>query len=203
MPPLLTVPATVLAQTSALPPIGGTGQWLVYGLVLLAVAAALFFIEVFLPTGGLVAVMAGLSAVAGVFCLFRINTTLGIIGATVVLMATPVLLVLAIKIWPDTPFGQWVTHSNEPKPSQGTSAQPHPQPHPHDASADDHASASLQPGDTGHTLTPLRPVGVCMLNGRRHECLARSGSIDPDVQIEVVSVTGHDVYVRPADTAQP
>lgn len=189
--PLLTVPVTVLAQAPALTSsIGGTGEWLVYGMVLLAVAVALFFIEVFLPTGGLLGAMAALAAVAGVFCLFKMNTTVGAIGACVVLLATPVLLVLAIKIWPDTPFGQWVTHPDEPKRSPGQAAAA-------ETASDGHSP--IQPGDTGRTLTPLRPVGICTLHGRRRECLARSGSIDPEVEIEVVSISGHDVYVRPKD----
>lgn len=182
LPVLLTLAQTTPSGAS----LGGTGSWLVYGLVLLAVAAAFFVVEVFLPTGGLLGVLSGLAAVAGVFCLFKMNTTLGAVGAGVVLLATPVLLVLAIKIWPDTPFGQWVTHRNEPPASD----QP-------DAPAPD-GHAEIAPGDTGRTVTPLRPVGVCLLNGRRRECYARSGSIDPDVEVEVVSISRNEVHVRPA-----
>ena len=188
----LPSPAALLAQTPVVAPIGGTGQWLVYGLVLLVVAVALFAIEVFLPTGGVLGVMAGLAAVAGVFCFFKMNTTAGAIGAGVVLLATPVLLVLAIKIWPDTPFGQWVTNADEQPRQTGPAAD--------GASATPDGHTSIAPGDTGRTVTGLRPVGVCTLNGRRRECFARSGSIDADVEVEVVSVTGHDVYVRPRET---
>ena len=190
MPPLLHLPLSsvaLLAQAPVTQSVGGTGEWLVYGLVLIAVAVALFAIEVFLPTGGVIGVMAGLAAVAGVFCLFKMNTTAGALGAGVVLLATPVLLVLAIKIWPDTPFGQWVTHTRDPSPPT--------------APADDDGSTdgkgAIAAGDLGRTATPLRPVGVCILNGRRRECFARSGRIDADVEVEVVSVSGNDVYVRP------
>lgn len=189
-PSLLFDPLALLAQTPVVAPLGGTGQWLVYGLVLLAVAVALFAIEVFLPTGGVLGVMAGLAAVAGVFCFFKMNTTAGAIGAGVVLLATPVLLVLAVNIWPDTPFGQWVTNSDEQPRQTGPTA---------DASSTADGPAPIQPGDAGRTLTGLRPVGVCTINGRRRECFARSGSIDPDVEVEVVSITGHDVYVRPLE----
>lgn len=179
---MLTASLLLLAQTA--PAIGGTGQWLVYGLVLLALAAAFFAVEVFLPTGGALGVLAGLSAVAGVFCFFKMNTTMGAIGAAVVLLSTPVLLVLAIKVWPDTPFGQWVTHRNQaPAP----------------AAAKPKNQDAVEAGDFGRTATPLRPVGVCVIRGRRHECLARSGSIDPDVEIQVVSVRGQDIHVRPKD----
>jgi len=185
-PPLLFDPLALLAQTPVVAPIGGTGQWLVYGLVLLAVAVALFAIEVFLPTGGILGVMAGLAAVAGVFCFFKMNTTAGAIGAGVVLLAAPVLLVLAVTIWPDTPFGQWVTHSDEQPRQTGSTADDTPP----------EGQAPIAAGDTGRTATDLRPVGVCILHGRRHECFARSGSIDAGVEVEVVSITGHDVYVR-------
>ena len=116
------------------------------------------------------------------------NTTAGALGAGVVLLATPVLLVLAIKIWPDTPFGQWVTHTRDPSPPTRPGGRP---------TARRTARPRSPPATSGRTATPLRPVGVCILNGRRRECFARSGRIDADVEVEVVSVSGNDVYVRP------
>ena len=191
MPPLLSLTLTPIALLAQTPPtassLGGTGEWLFYGVVLIAVAAALFAIEVFLPTGGVIGVMAGLAAVAGVFCLFKMNTTAGALGAGVVLLATPVLLVLAVNIWPDTPFGQWVTHTRDPSPPTD----------PADGGGSTDGKTPIAAGDVGRTATPLRPVGVCILHGRRQECFARSGGLDVGVEVEVVSVSGHDIYVRP------
>ncbi|MEE9403506.1 MAG: hypothetical protein V3V20_01320 [Algisphaera sp.] len=186
----MTLLISLLAQAPTpilvTPPVGGTGDWMVYGLVLLALAVVLFFIEAFLPTGGVLGVVSGLFAVAGVVCFFQINTTAGALSAAAVLFATPVLLVLGVKIWPDTPFGQWVTHRDQQERLAGPNAAP--------SEAGGHTP--INPGDTGEAVTDLRPVGICVIHGRRRECYARSGSLPQGVGVEVVSISGNEVYVR-------
>ena len=50
-----------------------------WGIVLLGVALALFFVEVFIPSGGLIGIVAGVAAVFGIVLLFRVDTTLGLV----------------------------------------------------------------------------------------------------------------------------
>lgn len=186
----------LLAQAGTTPPsaIGGSGPWLVWGIVALAVALALFFVEVFLPTGGVVGFVAGVAAVAGVVMFFQVNTLLGILSATGCLVALPFLVAFALKIWPDTPFGKWVTLEdkqdsvNHPPPPEAEGPGG-------GGSGEAQASGKIGVGDTGKTLTPLHPVGTCLLQGRREECLAKHGTIDAGVEVRVVVVEGGEVYV--------
>ena len=180
---------TLLAQASSNPPppapIGGSGDWLVWGVVLMAVAVALFFVEVFLPTGGVVGGLSGAAAIAGVVMLFRVDSTLGLIAALLCLLALPFMMVFALKVWPDTPFARWVTLENE-EADEAPSVR-----------GDEPASeAGPAVGDTGKTLTPLFPVGTCLLGGRRRECLARRGTIDAGAEVRVVRVKDNEVYVE-------
>jgi membrane-bound serine protease (ClpP class) len=57
--------------------------------------------------------------------------------------------------------------------------------------------ANIPVGTTGKSLTELRPVGTCLLDGKRQECLSESGVIEPGVQVKVVSSDGMQVKVRP------
>ena len=183
---------SILAQATTAPPaggVGGTGQWLVWGIVLLGVALALFFVEVFLPSGGLIGILAGVAAVFGIVLLFRVDTTLGLITAAVVLLALPFLVAFGLKMWPDTPFGKWVMLRDEQDTVSDDDEHPAPVVHP------DRPRLAL--GDTGKSLTPLRPVGTCLLNGRREECLAQAGTIPAGVEVQVVVLDGNEVYVKP------
>ncbi len=183
-----------LAQASPAPPpgVGGTGQWLTWGIVLLGVALALFFLEVFIPSGGLIGITAGVAAVFGIVFMFRVDTTLGLITAAVALLALPFLVGFALKVWPHTPFGKWVTLDDEPDDISDRShpgAPPTPTAHPD--------RPRIAVGDTGKALTPLRPVGTVMLHGRREECLAQGNTIASGTDVRVVVVDGNEVYVRP------
>ena len=178
----------LIAQGAAPGTGGGDESWLIWAIVLLAVAAALFFVEVFLPTGGLLGIASGIAAVAGVVMFFQVDTLLGMASAAVCLISLPFLLMFAIKIWPDTPFGRWVTLKDEQELSDS----------PGDTRAETQHAGWPNPiatGEEGKTLTPLRPVGTCLIGGRREECLARRGTIDAGVAVRVVAVDGGQVFV--------
>lgn len=187
----------MLAQTGAGTAGGvGTGAWLIWGIVLLVVAVTLFFVEVFLPTGGVLGVAAGGCAVVGIVFLFRVDTTLGMFSAAACLLAAPFLLAFGLKLWPDTPFGRWVTLQNEEPPAATEGRL--------ETTADQlgvealSRSATGVPaiGDEGQSVTSLRPVGVCLLHGRREECLARGPVIDPGSRIRVVAIEGGEIWVK-------
>ena len=190
---------TILAQAATPPPAGTDPTvWLVWGIVLLAMAVALFFVEAFLPTGGIVGALSGLAAVSGVVCLFWRDSTLGLLAATGVLLAIPFAIAFMLKVAPDTPFAKWVTlkESQEAVTQRTDSDVPLRR-----ASASDETQA-IKPGDSGETLTPLFPVGTCLIIGRREECLAKHGTIDKGTVVRVVSVDGSEVYVTPVENRE-
>ncbi|MEL7485410.1 MAG: hypothetical protein AAFN41_13790 [Planctomycetota bacterium] len=179
-----------LAQSgSAATSVGGTGPWLVWGIVLLAVAVALFFVEVFLPTGGIIGVASGLAAIVGVVMLFQVNSTLGLLASIGCLVALPFMIAFGLKIWPDTPFGKWVTLSDEQEAVNQQDAEP-------SRRDGEPVKPGLAVGATGKTLTPLFPVGTCLIGDQRRECLAKRGTIDAGVAVRVVVVDGSEVYVE-------
>ncbi|MDX1421315.1 MAG: NfeD family protein [Rubricoccaceae bacterium] len=57
-------------------------------------------------------------------------------------------------------------------------------------------------GQTGRTLSPLRPAGVADIGGRRVDVVAQSTFVPPGTAVEVVSVRGSRVEVREVRTAQ-
>lgn len=189
---------SILAQAATQAPAAGNQtQWLIWGIVLLAMAVALFFVEAFLPTGGIIGAASGLAAVSGVVCLFWRDSTLGLIAATAVILAMPFAIAFALKIAPDTPFAKWVTLRETQAPITqknvdevgGTSR----------AEASSESGPAIRVGDTGKTLTPMFPVGTCLIHGRREECLAKHGTIDQGATVRVVGVDGSEVFVAQID----
>ena len=180
-----------LAQAPAgAPAAQGGGEWVVWAVLLIGMAAALFIAEMFVPSGGILGACSLLCLIGGVVMLFWIDNTVGLIGAVVALLAIPVAFMTALYVWPSTPIGRALTLGGAEDPEQSPyDGQDRPMNHTH--------RASIPVGTVGKTLTELRPVGTCLLNGQRQECLSESGVIEPGVQVKVVASDGMQVKVRP------
>lgn len=172
-----------LAQTTAIDPTPDKSLAM-WAIILLGVAVVLFFLEILVPSGGVIGILSATSLVAGIVMLFRIDTTLGLVSAIISLVAVPFLFGFALKLWPNTPIAKMLL-------LQGSSGD---QP-------TDIDPATVKPKDgligvLGEAATDLRPVGMCLIHGRRHECLAENGLIKRGSQIRVVSVDGMGTKVR-------
>jgi membrane-bound serine protease (ClpP class) len=156
--------------------------WLIFAIFLYFVCAALLVAEVFVPSGGLLSVLALLSLAGGVAIFFGQNAALGWTGIAIAIVMIPVVLISAYKMLPRTKFGQEVTLvPAERSPGQGVP---------------DSAVLKEMEGDTGVALTDLRPVGMCEINGRKVECVSQTGYIEKDSQVKVVKVESSQVTVR-------
>ena len=51
-------------------------------------------------------------------------------------------------------------------------------------------------GCVGRALTPLRPAGTAMINGERVDVIAQGEFLDPETELEVISVSGGRVVVK-------
>src|SRR5687767_4487070 len=78
----------------------------VWSVLLLLAGIAIVGIEMFVPSGGLLAVMAALCFIASIVVAFMHSTQMGfmMLGATTI--AVPVVVGLAIHWWPHTPIGK-------------------------------------------------------------------------------------------------
>lgn len=158
--------------------------------VLLAIAVILFLAELFIPSGGLLGVIAAVALIAGIIMLFRIDTTLGLVGVVLSMIAIPVLFAVGLKIWPNTPIAQRLLLKDLPRDEVDP--------------ATGRPKAELEHraliGAEGKALTDLRPVGACLINDQRFECLAEGDMIRAGDTIRVVAADGMQIKVRGADS---
>ncbi len=152
--------------------------------VLIIAAVLLYVLEIFIPSGGIVGFFATGSLIAGVICLFWIDTTIGLIATVIVLITAPFVLALFIKIFPDTPIGRLLTLRDRQEGKKVNYDR-------------DFAEVEDQlVGKQGVAVSGLRPVGTCEIDGKRFECLAEGGIIDGGEKIEVTRVAGMEIKVR-------
>ena len=87
---------------------------------------------------------------------------------------------------PDTAMGRMFIHSN----SEGD---------PHEPGELNAETAGLRDlvGKRGVAESDLRPVGRAKIDGERHEVLAQVAMVEEGTPIEVMSVVGTEIMVRP------
>lgn len=158
-------------------------DWLlVFAVFLYFACAVLIIAEVFVPSGGLISILALVCVVGGVVIFFNHSPIAGWIGVVIAIVMIPSVLIFAYRIFPKTRFGKNVTLA-PPKRPQG------------DAIPD---TPELQKmlGAIGIVLTPLRPVGMCDFSGQRVECVAESGYVKKGNKVKVIKVESTQITVR-------
>ncbi len=178
--------------------------YLLVSLALLGLALVMLVLEMFVPTGGVLAVLTGVAAVASIASMFVYDTTWGAIYLAAICAGSPVAVVIVIKLWSKTPIARrmvlsggadgpaTVEHDDERQanpaaPAMGVAAK---------ATAK-HLAAFV--GRHGVAATTLRPVGFVRIDNVRIDAVAESGFIELGREIVVLEVVDGQLKVRDAN----
>jgi len=152
--------------------------------ILLGVAAfGIFAIELFVPTGGLLAILCVISAISSVVLGFAHHPTLGMSLLALYSVAAPFMLMFGLRMATRSPMGRRMVLTAEDPARTG-------------AGIPDQTTALPAVGTVGEAITPLRPAGFVRIDGRRIDASAESDLIDAGTPVEVVSVRDGQVRVR-------
>lgn len=156
---------------------------LVWPVMCLAVGLVLLLAEVFVPSGGLI----GLLAVGflGVSLYLGFTTTahgFKFVVALGVLM--PLTLFAAIQLWPRSPLAKYIFL----KPPTAEESAPEVK----------GLGVEHLIGQFGRALTPLRPSGMVDFEGRRLEGLSEEGLIPAGALVRAVNIRTGQIVVRAA-----
>lgn len=159
---------------------------LLWGIGLLLAALLVLAIEVFVPSMGLLSVLAGAMALGGLACLYSHSLSWGITGTLVVLILGPTIVAFGFRILPSTPFGRKMLFGEE-----GEDKPVLPEP----------VASEFEGlvGQTGEAVTDLRPVGMILVAGQRLDALTETSYIRAGTRVRVTSVEGTQIKVRPVD----
>lgn len=156
--------------------------WIVLAVLLYFAAAILTIAEIFLPSGGLLALCVAACVTGGLVIFFQHSMAAGWIGVVIAIVMIPSVVVGAFKMLPKTRFGKSTT-LEPPKRDLGDGIP-------------DTAKLKELMGATGIVITPLRPVGTCDFSGHRVECVAESGYVEKSKKVQVIRIESTQLTVR-------
>ncbi len=156
--------------------------WIVFAVFLYMLCAALLVFEIFIPSFGLLMLLAVGAFAWATALFFQMGSTVGWCGLASSAVIIPVCWIFTYKVFPHTSVGRAMILKSSPRELG-------------DALPEQERLAMLV-GKNGRTISPLRPVGVCQIDGLRVVCCAQAGYIARNAPIEVVRVQGHTVTVR-------
>lgn len=164
---------------------------LVWGAGLIAAALLLLVVEIFVPSGGVIATTAGVVGIAGVVCLFMVKeggTLWGLSGTLTLMIVFPGAFVVWFKVMPNTAFGQKML-GNVPLSEQQERAE-------REQEALEELEALV--GLEGVARSPMLPVGTIEIDGQTRQALAEGVAIDAGQRVRVTRIVNAQIKVRPA-----
>ena len=158
---------------------------LVWPLICLIVGLSLLIAEIFVPSGGLIGLLAAGLLIVSLGLAFANSMARGLTFLGALLLLLPATLALAIYLWPRTPMARHVFL----KPPDAEEFAPDPT-----GPRLDHLI-----GQFGRALTPLRPSGRVDFEGRKLDALAEGGAmIAANTLVKAVGFRGIQIVVRQA-----
>jgi membrane-bound ClpP family serine protease len=158
-----------------------------WALLLLLVGILLLGAEVFIPSGGLISLAAGLSLLAATLCAWNAWWTTSpsyfwsfLIGMAVLL---PSVVSIAFSIWPHTPIGKRAI-LEAPRPEEIASF----------VELERHYAQMV--GKVGETVSLLNPAGIARIDGERVHCQSEGMIIEARIPVRVIAVHANRVVVR-------
>jgi len=159
---------------------------LYWGMVLIAVGLLLIVMEALLPSGGVLGLISGVCALAGVVLMWRHSTGWGATGTLVVLILGPTAFFWSVGLLPNTPLGRRLIGA----PSDDEAAEK-------ELEEMERVSARRAlVGTRGVAVTDLKPSGEIEIDGKGYDARGEQDWIDAGTPVEVVSLGSFDVVVR-------
>lgn len=157
---------------------------LVVSLLLVLAGFACIFLELLIPSAGVIALISGSLLISGIVVAFTAGTLTGFLVLLFTLVALPIVIVFLIQIWPNTPIGRRLfsklpsKEEIEPEPTRLESLK------------------SLV-GKHGVARSKLLPSGGITIEGKHYDAVSDGLPIEKDQKITVVAIRAGRIFVRP------
>lgn len=162
-------------------------RWIIIGLVLLALGIVFFAAEIFVPSGGLLALLCGLSLLGSIGAFTAHDWRWGLVAAAIYAAGAPAAIIFGLKVWSTTPLARRMILDDDVDGDR---------PPPQLAAAQRREQLRRLVGAEGIAITPLRPVGFVRIQGERIDALAETALIEAGTRVVVVDVLDDQIKVR-------
>ncbi|MFO0868729.1 MAG: NfeD family protein [Pirellulales bacterium] len=155
-----------------------------WSIVLFLLALAIIALELFVPSGGVLAVLATLSVIGSVVTAFMSGWSTGVTMTLVVIVVIPLVVASALRWWPHTPIGQKILNT---PPEDADEVLPENDPR--------YELRELI-GSLAVAKTKMLPSGIVSIGGRTFDAVAEGQAIEPGEMVRVVGVDLNRLEVR-------
>lgn len=169
---------------------------LIWGIILVGAALVLLFLELFVPSGGILSLCSGVAVLASIIAFFTYSTQAGFIVLGLYIVFGPLVIWGGFRWWATSSFGRKMILGAADDPIDLT---------PDEAYAASQAAMHERAqhldtlvGRHATSETRLFPIGSIRIDGTRYEALAESGMIDAGVEVVVIDAYDNQLKVRPA-----
>lgn len=163
---------------------------LAWAALLLAFGLVIMLIEMFVPSGGVLAVISVVAVAASVVMAFRSSSEAGVGFMALSILGTPAVLAIGFKIWPRTPLGRRilldVPNGDDVLPDPALRKQ-----------------LKLLVGQIGTAKTLMLPGGPVLVDGEIYDALSEGVAVQPGERVKVIEVRGTRIVVRPTKDEPP
>ena len=157
---------------------------LLWALALLLLGCFFLVLEFFVPSSGLLGILAAVSLIGAIALGFSASPGIGATILFLELLIVPVTLGLAIKYWPETPIGRMMLIQRPESPDEVL------------PETEAYRSLHTLVGCYGVARSLMMPSGSVQIEGKTYDAVSEGSAIDPGQRVIVVSVSTQRLIVR-------
>ncbi|MHC2069550.1 NfeD family protein [Bremerella sp. T1] len=158
---------------------------IIIALLLLFAGLALIVLEMFIPSGGVLGFLAAVALVGAViYAYLKCDIAVGTAFLAATVITVPILIGMAIRVWPYTPLGRMILLDSATEQSQD------------DLNSNVHTELV---GRRGIAKSNLLPSGVAEIDGEHWDVIIIGPAADRGDLIEVIEVEGNRILVAKVD----
>ncbi len=156
-----------------------------WSLILLALGVSFMVLEIFVPSGGVLGVLSGLSYIGAIIIGFLAGPATGVGVLVTVLIAVPVMMGLGVRYWPTTPIGRQILIQPPESPDEVL------------PETEGYRELRHLVGHRGLARSLMMPSGVVEIGRRQYDAVSAGMPIDPGQPVIVMGVETQRLIVRP------
>ena len=156
---------------------------LLWSILLLVAALGLIALEIFIPSGGVLGILAALALIASLAVAFSGGATTGIAMLIVTIVVVPTVLAVAVRWWPDTPIGRLIVLQTPDSEDDVLPDTP------------EYRSLNALVGKRGVAKTKMLPSGVIVIDDETHDAVADGMAVERGQPVRVTAVRANRIVV--------
>ncbi len=157
-----------------------------WSIILLTLGFGVVVLELFVPSAGVLGIVAAVLIVSAVIVAFFKSLVAGAVILFITVLSLPLLFALMVKVWPSTPIGKRVLI--------GTMTEDDVLPQ-----SEEYTEYQKLIGQLGIAKSKMLPSGQIVVNDRKYDAVSDGFPIDAGQPVKIISVKGNRIFVQPFD----